>query len=295
MVEQSSNDPQELISQSGVARTRREWGVWTWPNLITLIRLACLPIFLWLLLGRDDRASAGWLLLALGGTDWVDGWVARRFNQVSEFGKMFDPTADRLLFIVGLTAIMVDGSAPRWFCILVLIREVLFGGTIAILTLFFSMERFDVTYLGKWATFLLMGVFPAFVLGESDIGIHLFFTISAWIAGPIGLILSYYTAIVYLPFMITQWPATNTVSKEAALSLVALGIFCTALAFISFFIVMKEIGPARASIGTYVNTAVAVVLGVLILSEPLTLGIIIGLPLVMIGSYLASRKPSVTS
>ncbi|MEY3166793.1 MAG: CDP-diacylglycerol--glycerol-3-phosphate 3-phosphatidyltransferase [Actinomycetota bacterium] len=199
MVEQSSNDPQELISQSGVARTRREWGVWTWPNLITLIRLACLPIFLWLLLGRDDRASAGWLLLALGGTDWVDGWVARRFNQVSEFGKMFDPTADRLLFIVGLTAIMVDGSAPRWFCILVLIREVLFGGTIAILTLFFSMERFDVTYLGKWATFLLMGVFPAFVLGESDIGIHLFFTISAWIAGPIGLILSYYTAIVYLP------------------------------------------------------------------------------------------------
>jgi drug/metabolite transporter (DMT)-like permease len=104
-----------------------------------------------------------------------------------------------------------------------------------------------------------------------------------------------FTAIVYLPFMITQWPATNTVSKEAALSLVALGIFCTALAFISFFIVMKEIGPARASIGTYVNTAVAVVLGVLILSEPLTLGIIIGLPLVMIGSYLASRKPSVTS
>jgi len=199
MVEQSSSDPSELITPSANTPGRREWGLWTWPNLITLVRLACLPIFLWLLLGRDDRASAGWLLLALGGTDWVDGWVARRFNQVSEFGKMFDPTADRLLFIVGLTAIMVDGSAPQWFCILVLIREVLFGGTIAILTLFFSMERFDVTYLGKWATFLLMGVFPAFVLGESDIGIHLFFTISAWIAGPIGLILSYYTAIVYLP------------------------------------------------------------------------------------------------
>jgi drug/metabolite transporter (DMT)-like permease len=104
-----------------------------------------------------------------------------------------------------------------------------------------------------------------------------------------------FTAIVYLPFMITQWPASNTVSREAALSLLTLGIFCTALSFISFFIVMKEIGPARASIGTYVNTAVAVVLGVLILSEPLTLGIIIGLPLVMIGSFLASRKPAVTS
>ena len=100
-----------------------------------------------------------------------------------------------------------------------------------------------------------------------------------------------FTSIVYLPFMIDQWPAANTVSPQAALSLIALGIFCTALAFISFFIVMKEIGPARASIGTYVNTAVAVVLGVIILSEPLTLGIIIGLPLVMIGSFLASRKP----
>jgi len=101
------------------------------------------------------------------------------------------------------------------------------------------------------------------------------------------------TAVAYAPLMVLQWPAANTVSVESALSLLALGIFCTALAFISFFIVMKEIGPARASIGTYVNTAVAVVLGVIILSEPLTLGIIIGLPLVMIGSFLASRKPAV--
>jgi cardiolipin synthase len=146
---------------------QRVWGIWTWPNFITLIRLCCLPIFLWLLLGRDDRAAAAWILLGLGATDWVDGWVARRFNQVSEFGKMFDPTADRLLFIVGLIAIMIDGSAPLWFCLLVMIREVLFGGTVAILTLFFKMERFDVTYLGKWATFLLMGVFPAFVMSES--------------------------------------------------------------------------------------------------------------------------------
>jgi drug/metabolite transporter (DMT)-like permease len=101
------------------------------------------------------------------------------------------------------------------------------------------------------------------------------------------------TALAYAPLMILQWPAAGTVSTESALSLLALGVFCTALAFISFFIVMKEIGPARASIGTYVNTAVAVVLGVIILSEPLTLGIIIGLPLVMIGSFLASRKPAV--
>lgn len=192
-------EPSESPSFSQDDPASKEWGLWTWPNLITLIRLGCLPVFLWLLLGRDDRAAAAWILLGLGATDWVDGWVARRFNQVSEFGKMFDPTADRLLFIVGLTAIMIDGSAPLWFCILVLIREVLFGATVAILTLFFKMERFDVTYLGKWATFLLMGVFPAFVMSASKIRFHEFFAAAAWIAGPVGLALSYYTAWQYIP------------------------------------------------------------------------------------------------
>lgn len=179
---------------------RSVWsGIATWPNFITLIRLCCLPLFLWLLLGRDDRAWAAWLLGVLGATDWVDGWVARRFDQVSEFGKMFDPTADRLLFVVAIIAIMIDGSAPIWFCVLVLIREVAFGGMVAVLTLFFDMERFDVSYLGKWATFILMFTFPGFVMGESSLAIHEAFSVASWIIGPIGLVLSYYTAARYLP------------------------------------------------------------------------------------------------
>lgn len=104
-----------------------------------------------------------------------------------------------------------------------------------------------------------------------------------------------FTSIAYSPLMIVQFPEVSTVSKESAVSLLALGVFSTALAFISFFIVLKEIGPARASIGTYINTAIAVVLGVMILSEPLTIGIMVGLPLVMIGSYLASRKPAASA
>jgi len=174
-------------------------GIATVPNFITLVRLCCLPIFLWLLLGRDDRAAAAWLLGGLGATDWVDGWVARRFDQVSEFGKMFDPTADRLLFLVAIVAIMIDGSAPIWFCVLVLLREALFGATVAVLTLFFGMARFDVTRLGKWATFLLMFAFPGFVMGESTMFFDEFFTVSAWILGPIGLTLSWYTAFGYVP------------------------------------------------------------------------------------------------
>jgi cardiolipin synthase len=61
------------------------------------------------------------------------------------------------------------------------------------------MERFDVTYLGKWATFLLMFTFPGFVMGNSAIGVRDFFEAFAWVAGPIGLALSYYSAIAYVP------------------------------------------------------------------------------------------------
>jgi drug/metabolite transporter (DMT)-like permease len=96
------------------------------------------------------------------------------------------------------------------------------------------------------------------------------------------------TTIFWGPVAIAQWP--SSISMNSAISLVALGIFSTAFAFILFFKLLDEIGPARGSLVTYLNTAVAVVLGVIILKEPLTAGIIIGLPLVLIGSYLASRK-----
>jgi len=97
------------------------------------------------------------------------------------------------------------------------------------------------------------------------------------------------TSMLYTPIAIAMWP-TNHVSINAIAALVALGIFSTAIAFMLFFIVIVEIGPARGSLTTYVNTAIAVVLGIVILGEPITLGIIVGLPMVVLGSYLASRK-----
>lgn len=96
------------------------------------------------------------------------------------------------------------------------------------------------------------------------------------------------TSVFWAPVAIAQWP--SSISMDSALSLVALGVLSTAFAFILFFKLMEEIGPARGSLVTYLNTAVAVVLGVIILREPLTAGIIVGLPLVLVGSYLASRK-----
>jgi drug/metabolite transporter (DMT)-like permease len=97
------------------------------------------------------------------------------------------------------------------------------------------------------------------------------------------------TALFYSPALFLLWP-DHQISLSATYSVIALGIFSTGIAFAVFFTVMAEIGPTRASLVTYMNTAFAVVLGVLILSEPLTIGIIVGLPLVLIGSFLASRK-----
>ena len=97
----------------------------TLPNIITTVRLACVPLFLWLLFGRDAPGWAGFLLGTLGATDWVDGYVARRFDQTSNFGKMYDPTVDRFMMVVGIVAIIVDGAAPWWFAWLILVREVL--------------------------------------------------------------------------------------------------------------------------------------------------------------------------
>jgi drug/metabolite transporter (DMT)-like permease len=100
-------------------------------------------------------------------------------------------------------------------------------------------------------------------------------------------------AIFFAPFAYAQWP-TGAIPQDAIWSIIGLGVLCTAVAFVVFFKVMDDIGPARASLVTYINTAVAVVLGVMILSEPLTLGIMVGLPMVLVGSYFASRKPKVS-
>jgi drug/metabolite transporter (DMT)-like permease len=95
-------------------------------------------------------------------------------------------------------------------------------------------------------------------------------------------------AALYAPFAIWLWPATIT--APAVWSIVGLAVICTALAFVVFFALIAEAGPARATVITYVNPAVAILLGVLLLSEPLTVGMAIGFPLVIVGSVLATAR-----
>jgi cardiolipin synthase (CMP-forming) len=172
--------------------------VLTLPNVITLGRLACLPVFLWLLFGKEDRVAAAALLALLGITDWVDGYLARHLGQVSELGKILDPVADRLLFFVGAGGILIDGSVPTWFAVIVLVREALVGGATVVLAAL-GARRIDVTWFGKAGTFGLMIAFPMFLASNSDLSWADTAWVLAWIAGIPGLALSLYAAVLYVP------------------------------------------------------------------------------------------------
>jgi cardiolipin synthase len=152
----------------------------------------------WLLLGRDDQVAAAILLGLLGATDWIDGYIARRFRQVSTLGKVLDPVADRLLFFTAIVTIIISGDAPLWVCIAVLVRELLVAlATLGLAAL--GARRIDVTWWGKAGTFSLMFAFPAFLLGSSDITWSGFFTFAAWCFTIPGLVFSYYSALLYVP------------------------------------------------------------------------------------------------
>jgi cardiolipin synthase (CMP-forming) len=172
--------------------------VLTLPNVITFGRLACLPVFLWLLFGKEDRVAAAALLALLGITDWVDGYLARHLGQVSELGKILDPVADRLLFFVGAGGILIDGSVHTWFAVIVLVREALVGGATVVLAAL-GARRIDVTWVGKAGTFGLMIAFPLFLASNSDLSWADTAWVLAWIAGIPGLALSLYAAVLYVP------------------------------------------------------------------------------------------------
>lgn len=172
----------------------------TVPNVITLVRLLCIPVFVWLLFGEDLRWQAALLMVGLGATDWVDGYVARRFGQVSNFGKMFDPTVDRLLMITGVGSIIIIGAVPLWFGLLVIAREVVMSAYVAVIT-FMGARRMDVTFIGKTGTFCQMVAFPLFLIASDE---NLTDTLSdtilvgAWLFGIPGLVFGYIAFVGYL-------------------------------------------------------------------------------------------------
>ncbi len=174
-----------------------ESAILTVPNLISVVRLACLPVFVWLVFGVGDQGPAAILLAVLGATDWIDGFVARRFHQVSTLGKVLDPLADRLLVGTAVIVIIVHGAVPVWFGVLTLSREALVGGVVLVLAAL-GAARIDVLWVGKAGTFALMSAYPAFLIGHGTASWQEGMRIFAWVAGGAGLTLAWVAAAAYL-------------------------------------------------------------------------------------------------
>jgi cardiolipin synthase len=173
----------------------------TVPNLITTVRLLCIPLFLYLLFGRDSYFWAGFTLGALGATDWVDGYVARRFDQTSTFGKMYDPTVDRLMMVVGIisTIVAIDQPAFRVYALIIVTREVVVGLYVVTITAM-GAKRMNVTWWGKVGTFANMCAFPWFLFANESSWSHAWRTVwevLAWCAAVPGAVFSILAAIQY--------------------------------------------------------------------------------------------------
>ena len=154
---------------------------------------------------------------ALGATDWVDGYVARRFHQVSDLGKVLDPVADRLLFFVGVGGIMLvdPPGAPLWFCWVVIAREVFVSVAVLVLAAM-GAKRIDVTWVGKAGTFGLMFAFPLFLAGSSSSSAAPICQALAWMAGIPGLVLAYVAAVRYVPIGLTALREGRAARARAA-------------------------------------------------------------------------------
>jgi cardiolipin synthase len=172
-------------------------GILTIPNLVTVVRLACVPLFCWLLFGRDDPTAAALLLAVLGCTDWVDGYLARRLGQVSEVGKVLDPTADRILLGTVVISLLIDDRVPPIVGWGLLIREVLVSVAVLVLAAA-GAKRIDVQWAGKAGTLALMVAFPLFMMAEPGPWGRPA-EIIAWCFATPGLALSWYAAACYIP------------------------------------------------------------------------------------------------
>src|SRR5260221_6733369 len=149
----------------GSARSR----VLTIPNFISVARLLCVPVFLWMLWETHPaRRGAAILLAVLSATDWVDGWIARHFDQSSELGKILDPTADRVLLVAAAVGLLHEGLSTG---INVLLWVMLARGTvIALATVALALagaRRIDVVWAGKAGTLALMFALPMFLIADA--------------------------------------------------------------------------------------------------------------------------------
>jgi cardiolipin synthase (CMP-forming) len=183
------------VTDPAEQRSAASSAIVTIPNMVSVARLLLVPLLLWLLLGADEVAAAGWLLGVIGSTDWVDGYLARRLGQVSEVGKMLDPVADRLAVVAAVIGGLIAGVLPGWFVWGLIAREVV----VAAVALYLGLKvgrRLEVRWLGKAATLVLYAAIACWFIG---VGTPMpWLERLAQIGAAVGLVLYYAVMVSYL-------------------------------------------------------------------------------------------------
>jgi cardiolipin synthase len=171
--------------------------VLTIPNLLSFLRIASIPLFVWLIVDRDTTFTGLIVFGVVLSTDWVDGAIARATHQVSELGKLLDPVSDRLAIAAGLIALVVRGAFPLWAALLILVRDALV--VLAGLVLLAGKgSRIQVRYLGKVATFGLMVAIGCVAWGNLGHAFAPAFLAFGWAAYAVAIVEYYVATVLYV-------------------------------------------------------------------------------------------------
>ena len=171
--------------------------VFTVPNLISMARLAGVPVFLWLVIVPQADWWAVGLLIAAGLSDWLDGKLARAWNQQSRLGQVLDPAADRLYIAATLIGLAVRGIIPWWLVALLVSRELVLGVALLVLRRH-DFGPLQVSFVGKAATLCLLYAFPLLFLGSHAGTAALAARVTGWAFAIWGTALYWWAAALYL-------------------------------------------------------------------------------------------------
>jgi cardiolipin synthase (CMP-forming) len=172
----------------------------TIPNVISLARLAGVPVFVWLVLGvrtTDGDWLALGLLAAAGLSDWLDGKIARALNQQSRLGEVLDPAADRLYIVATIIALAVRSIIPWWLVIVLAARELVLGIVLLVLRRH-GFGALKVSFVGKAATLALLYAFPLLFLGSHQSSYAQVAAVFGWAFALWGTALYWWAAALYI-------------------------------------------------------------------------------------------------
>ncbi|GAA4754600.1 CDP-alcohol phosphatidyltransferase family protein [Nocardioides endophyticus] len=170
--------------------------VWTLPNLLSMLRLAGVPLFLWLVLGPEADWLALGVLMLSGITDFLDGYLARKLGQTSVLGQILDPVADRLYILAVVVGLAMRDIIPWWAALSLPLRDLLLWGLVPLLRTR-GYSALPVHFLGKAATFNLLYAFPLLLLGDGDGAVATLAEVFGWAFALWGIGLYWWAGILY--------------------------------------------------------------------------------------------------